>query len=177
MSRSRLVRTFALAGAAAVVAGAMLLEHRSTVATEALLRAELSRGRSHADSLWSVASRIGGRLADESLLQLVYLERARLGVGSPFRLIEMALKDPLLPASVRRVLAFAILDLVVRGEAYVLEPEALRPLVTEYDWKGVASAHVRLMDSVIRGAPAPRVGELALRLSYRLAVASRSLPA
>lgn len=177
MSRSRWVRTFALAGAAAVVAGAMLLEHRSTVATEALLRAELSRGRSHADSLWGVASRIGGRLADESLLQLVYLERARLGVGSPFRLIEMALKDPLLPASARRVLAFAILDLVVRGEAYVLQPEALRPLVTGHDWKGVAWAHVRLMDSVVRGAPTPRVGELAVRLSYQLAVASRSLPA
>jgi hypothetical protein len=176
MKRSRWLAALAVLVALGTVVGTMLLEHRGTVATEAQLRAQLLQGRLHSDSLWKSIGSGGDRLDNGSLVQLLYLERARLGLGSPFRLVELVLKDPLLAPNERRILAFAILDLVSRGEAYVVEPEALRQLVRGEEWTGPVMAHLRLMDSVIKGVGDPRAGELALRLSYRLAVASRTLP-
>src|ERR687897_18972 len=54
-----------------------------------------------------------------------YLERLRLGLGSPFRLIDYALADPLLPDSVRHLVGYALLQRTLDGDTYHAPPAAL----------------------------------------------------
>src|SRR5919109_1471906 len=55
-------------------------------------------------------------------IALGYLERLRLGLGSPFRLADYALSDPRLDDSTRTRVAWAILARLRRGDAYVIDP-------------------------------------------------------
>src|SRR5690348_843531 len=59
-----------------------------------------------------------------------YRERLRLGLGSPFRLVETALVDPRLSESDRRDIARELLDRTRRGEAYEIDPAALLPTLS-----------------------------------------------
>src|SRR5688572_4240254 len=54
-----------------------------------------------------------------------YLERLRLGLGSPFRLIDYALADPLLSDSVRHLVAYTVLQRTLNGDTYHAPPAAL----------------------------------------------------
>src|SRR3712207_954982 len=60
------------------------------------------------------------RFADA--IALGYLERARLGLGSPFRLAEYALRDPRLDSTTRRDVAWAIVGRTLAGAGYAIDP-------------------------------------------------------
>jgi hypothetical protein len=105
-----------------------------------------------------------------------YLERLRLGLGSPFRLIEYALADRALPDTTRHLVAYALLARTLRGDSYHA-PEAAfavtgasSPLPPE-----LAARHVALIERVVAKASDPRGGELTVREAYRLAAAAGTI--
>ena len=106
-----------------------------------------------------------------------YLERLRLGLGSPFRLIDYALADPLLSDSLRRLVGYAVLHRTLDGDTYHTPPAALTvaaslPAPLPLD---IAARHVALIDSVVAAASDPRGGELTIREAYRIAMAAGSV--
>ena len=102
-------------------------------------------------------------------LAALYMERARLGVGSPFRLIDQALRDPLLTRERGRQVAYAILGRTAEGMAYTSPAEALDMLSAG---RGLGLAHRNLIEAVVDSARDPRAAELALRLAYQVTAAS-----
>ncbi|HUQ81049.1 MAG TPA: hypothetical protein VM076_07930, partial [Gemmatimonadaceae bacterium] len=106
-----------------------------------------------------------------------YLERLQLGLSSPFRLIDYALADRMLPDTSRHLLAYAILQRTLDGGAYHA-PTAAVTLVgnTLADFpEQLAARHVALIDSVVAAASDPRGGELTIREAYRIAGAAGSV--
>lgn len=146
-----------LACAAALLAGAAC----GRTAPPAPVRSvELDAGR-------SFASALSARLEDPSRGDAVaagYLARLRLGLGSPFRLAEYALRDPRLTSAERRATAWALLAATADGEAYGVDPAA-------FGAPERGSAHLAAIRESIRTAPDPRSGEAAVRLAYQLAEA------
>jgi hypothetical protein len=108
---------------------------------------------------------------------LGYLERLRLGLGSPFRLIDYALADPMLSDSVRNRVAYAVLQRTLDGDTYHAPVAALSLAGATMSMLPVklAARHVALIDSVVGSAPDPRGGELTVREAYRLAGAAGSI--
>jgi hypothetical protein len=106
-----------------------------------------------------------------------YLERLRLGLGSPFRLIDYALADPLLTDSVRHLVSYAVLQRTLDGDTYHAPVGALSlsgATMAELPPR-LAAKHVALIDSVVGSARDPRGGELTVRQAYRLAAAAGSV--
>ena len=104
-------------------------------------------------------------------IALGYLERHRLGLGSPWRLIDYAMHDDRLADSTRRQVAWSIL-------ARTLVPEHAERYAAALDQAGSGEpgrAHADLIDSVITTAPDPTVGELTLRLAYAIAAAENTV--
>ncbi|MGH7503586.1 MAG: hypothetical protein ACREL7_17805 [Longimicrobiales bacterium] len=106
-----------------------------------------------------------------------YLERLRLGLGSPFRLAEMALDDPRLGAETRHRLAWALLGRTIDQETYAIDPAVLDrigggPLGIR---PGIGRYHLDLIEGAIRQSADPRGGELAVRLGYALAAAEGAI--
>ena len=105
-----------------------------------------------------------------------YFERLRLGLSSPFRLVDFALADGALPDSVRHLVAYGILQRTLDGDSYHAPVAALvlagldGELPTE-----LAKRHVALIDNVIAKASDPRGGELTIREAYRIAAAAGSV--
>jgi hypothetical protein len=112
---------------------------------------------------------------------LGYVERLRLGLGSPFRLAEYALRDPRLDSTARRRVAAALVGLTVRGRAYTIEPVALAgagPTVPKQPPQVAAARggrHLALIEAAVTSSRDPRVGELAIRLAYELAAAEHTV--
>jgi hypothetical protein len=166
-----------IGGALALVAlatGPLLVRQMRANTTGAALEEQLSAGRAYGDSLFSVLRDAPAhRIRTRDALGMLYLERLRLGLGSPFRIIDQALRDDELGGSRRRI-AMAMLDRTLAGATYEVSPAALGladPTESEQRTdKG--RLHLALIDSVVRTARDPRVGELAVRLAYRLAAAS-----
>ncbi|HEU4629623.1 MAG TPA: hypothetical protein VFS08_07740 [Gemmatimonadaceae bacterium] len=106
-----------------------------------------------------------------SLLALGYLERARLGLGSPFRLVDFVLNDPRLPLPMRDSTAWALLTMVYDGEVYEVDPLALDSLFRHpaANAEGSAAAQLARIERAVRATDDPRVGEQAVRLAYSLA--------
>jgi hypothetical protein len=107
---------------------------------------------------------------DASAIAAGYAERLRLGLGSPFRLIDFALADPRLEPEQRRAVALDLLSRTYRGDSYEVDPAALLPTLEaprpeELAW---ARGHLLVIDGTIADASDPRVGELAVRLAYQL---------
>ena len=96
----------------------------------------------------------------------------RLGLGSPFRLIDYALADPYADR-----IRFAIWSLMrccsarSMGDAYHAPPAALSLAGASMSQLplSLAARHVALIDSVVASAFDPRGGELTVREAYRLA--------
>ncbi len=101
-------------------------------------------------------------------ISLAYLERARLGLGSPYRLIEQAVRDPRLPNAVGHDIAWTIVARLFEGSVYEIAPGALS-LVSQ---PGSAAGHLRIIEEVVADADDPRVGEVAVRIAYALAASS-----
>src|SRR5262249_54755249 len=109
-----------------------------------------------------------GVKGDLLTVELGYLERMRVGLGSPFRLADEALHDPRLDSASRSRTARAILGRLSRGDAYVVDGSVLEgsgPWTA--DGRGATGgAHLALIGRTIRAASDPRAGELAVRLAY-----------
>ncbi|HEY0972597.1 MAG TPA: hypothetical protein VGE02_16635 [Gemmatimonadales bacterium] len=110
------------------------------------------------------------------LLSLGYLERARVGLGSPFRLADMALADPRLPDSTRRATAWTILTMVFDGDIYQTDGVVLDSAFVSRataNGEGSGAAQLRQIARTVARAGDPRAGELAVRFAYQLAEAER----
>lgn len=142
------------------------------------VRRELEQGRSTFAG-WVEDARTGTVLPDEAVIGLGYAERLRLGLGSPFRLVETALRDPRLPAEMRREVAWGLLALMLSGEAYEIDPIALdrAGIAGIPSWPGLGRHHLNLIESAVTESRDPRAGEQAVRLAYQLAAMEGSLPA
>jgi hypothetical protein len=129
---------------------------------------ELDRGRDLAVEL--VTSAASAPTAEEAIA-VGYLERLRLGMGSPFRLIEYSLQDPRLAKEDRERLAWALLARTLDGASYRVDPRALgqRGQVEQ------AARHLELVEGAVRGSADPDGGMLAVRLAYAMAAAERSV--
>jgi hypothetical protein len=105
-----------------------------------------------------------------------YSERLRLGLESPFRLIEASSRDPRLTDEERRTVSWALLARVLRGETHRVEPAAL-DLIGPWNQSraAVGEQHLSLITRAVADAADPRSGELAVRLAYTLASAERTL--
>jgi hypothetical protein len=93
-------------------------------------------------------------------LQAMYVARLEAGLGSPFRTIEAALRDPWLPDSIRGVFASALL-----AQALSAAP----PVAARH---AVDSTIAAVVDSVVRAQTDPRRGEEVVRVGFELAAAS-----
>lgn len=135
----------------------------------------LTRGAAFAAT---VRDRPDADLGDEEVIVLGYLERARLGVGSPFRLAELAGRDPDLSPERREPLAFALLAGALRGEGYRFDPSILEYVRLAGGAGAARSAaeQLRLVERTVAAAPTARSGERAIRLGYRLAEAEGLVP-
>lgn len=113
-----------------------------------------------------------GPRGDALTVSLTYLERLRLGLGSPFRLVDQVLDDPRLDADpvMRTRLAWALLGRLRRGDAYVIDAAALDGLGPwDADGHGATGAQqLALIEHTIESAPDPRAGELTVRLAYMI---------
>ncbi len=118
-----------------------------------------------------------GPRGDALALGIAYLERERLGLGSPFRLVDQSIHDPRLEASMRQRVGWALLGRLRRGDAYVVDPVVLDGIGPwSSDGRGATgAAHVELIVRTIRGASDPRAGELAVRLAYMIAASKGSI--
>lgn len=143
----------------------------------------LADGSRWADSLVAATRGAGARrLPDSLVITLGYLERQRQGLGSPFRLIDLALTDPRLPAAMRQRLGWAMLERTRRGEQGVVHPGALldtrvRRAPDPAREAAIAAAHLALIERAVGFAPDPRTGELSVRLAYTLGAAEGHVPA
>jgi hypothetical protein len=111
------------------------------------------------------------RITPATAIALGYLERLRLGLGSPFRLADFALADPRLDDSTRARVAWAILARLRRGDAYVIDPV----VADGFDEHALGASHVALIQRAIESAGDPRAGELTVRLAYSLAAGEQTV--
>jgi hypothetical protein len=165
-------RVAALVLVVAAVAGCDSMS-RAGVGADA--RRELAFGRDAA-ATWLVQAR-GEEVDREIAVAAGYLERLRLGLGSPFRLVDFALRDARLSEPARQRLAWALLARTLDGAAYQLDARALDRigLAGQETASGTGHHHIKLIENAIRESRDPRAGELAVRLGYALAAAEGSL--
>jgi hypothetical protein len=90
---------------------------QSTRERELMRRADIAL--SFADSLeHSLANRPPTAISNAEAVAALYLERLRLGLGSPFRLIDQAHRDPAVVPIGATALAEAMLARTLMGDAY-----------------------------------------------------------
>jgi len=134
----------------------------------------LTRGEAYLSHL---AAQPSIRLADHDVLVLGYAERVRLGIGSPFRTIDYALRDPDIPEDVRQTLAYGLLARTLQGGTYHIDPRIvdLARLRGLPDGRSAGSQQLRLIERTLASAPSAVAGERTVRLAYLLASAERTL--
>src|SRR5215470_11653867 len=171
-----LIRRYSLLVTAVALALAVLfgaVTDRPVVSANAA--ASLTRAASYFDSTIVLArnARPRGLRGDQLAIGLGYLERLRLGLGSPFRLADEAMRDPRLDPAMASRAAWGVLARLRRGDAYVIDPAVL-------DWADAPTAvgrtttgeqHVALIENAVRTASDPRAGELSVRLAYMISAA------
>jgi hypothetical protein len=137
------------------------------------VRRDLERGRAIA-ARWILQGRDVQETPADVTLALSYLERHRLGLGSPFRLIDIAMADPRFVPDLRRDVSWALLARTLDGDGYEIDYAALdraAPAAAGGAWSGAGALHLELIRGAIKQASDPRAGELAIRLAYALAAA------
>lgn len=158
--RAALSLILACAMAAAL---SLLLASRQVAATTARLRLAARE----LEALTDAASETTGRAA----IAWGYAERMRLGMESPFRTIEAASRDTRLTLDEQRLVSWALLATLVRGESHQVEPAAFDGLSRGDRVAG--EAHLGIIQNAIAAAEDPRSAELALRYAYMLAASER----
>ncbi len=134
----------------------------------------VARGGTYVEALTRAAPE---SLSDAEIIALGYVERARLGLGSPFRLIEYALHDPDLPREISRPLAYGILQRTLQGRTYYVDPSILdmARLAGVPHRRPAGRAQLELLERTIEAAPTAAAGERTVRLAYMLAGAERTV--
>lgn len=162
----------AIAGIALLLGGCDC-SGRSKFATD--IQRDLRTGRDSMQALLDAQEQ--SPLAGEQAIMLGYMERLRLGLGSPFRLIEYAYNDPRLGAQARSAVTWALLDATLDRRAYVVQPRSLDRFSAGWGSTAARSGdkHLDLLEEAIRNASDPRTGELAVRTAYMLAAAEGSV--
>jgi hypothetical protein len=137
---------------------------------------EMSAPRARA-YMQDVADAPAEALTDAEVIALGYLERARIGLGSPFRLIDFALSDPALDAETRTALAYALLARVQEGRTYEVDARVLDLLDLSGTEPGrsAGARQLELIERVVGVAPTAESGERIVRLGYQLAMAERTV--
>ena len=173
--RKRVVPAVVLACCGIATAGAWLMRVSLASRERELLR-HAGLGLAFADSLErSLVSSPAGSISRAEALAALYLKRLRLGLGSPFRLIDQAERDPELEPVGARQVAEAMLARTMIGDAYLPGASALDLIEGPSGWShrgGSGHWHQAIIDSVISSFDDPRIGELTVRIAYRLASAS-----
>ena len=139
---------------------------------------QLRSGRAYAEWLIAHPPAIMRTDADsEHVVALGYLERQRLGLGGPFRLIDYALGDPRLSIASRDSVAWALLARTLDGDADQVNPIALDSLTDSVSLVAAPDGNTQyaLIERTVHDAHDPRAGELAVRLAYTLAAAEHRL--
>lgn len=170
----RLRRAFAVAAA---VLGALGGCGRTERAPRPLAAdAELARAWT---GMRALAGKDAAALTDTQVVMLGYAERLRLGLGSPFRLMDYALQDPRLDPAARTRTAMALLQATREGRAYALDARALTLMGVDSAGRAPETArmHLDLIVHAVADAADPRAGELAVRAAYQLAVAEHVVTA
>jgi hypothetical protein len=126
---------------------------------------------SHSIAQTDTSSSADSETVDAQALAAVYSQRLRLGLGSPYRLIETALRDDRLGAT-RATVARSLLDQIERGAMYEITPLALVAMGVP---EPSAIAQLELVRQAVESTPDPRVGELAVQLGYELAAAEHTV--
>jgi hypothetical protein len=98
-------------------------------------------------------------------IQAMYLARVESGLGSPFRTVEAALRDPMLPDSIRREFGNALLASAAR-----VAPLSMARFTLD-------SALASIVDSVVLAHSEPRRGEEIVRVAFDLAAAAGAVSA
>lgn len=161
-----------LAGVLALTASLVVAERRAQRTTE-----RLEDAAEQLDSLW-VGDAHSLDDARRGAIAWGYAERLRLGLESPFRLIETAAIDARLTSSERRMVAWALLAHVVRGETHQIDPAVLDAIgPSEHGRPAVGEQHLDVITDAIMHAENPRAGELAVRFAYTLAHTERIVDA
>jgi hypothetical protein len=160
--------------AALVVLAGIACRGSTAAAPPAVVERQLTAAAAWADSVEAVTRSATDerRLNAPTVVVAGYLERLRLGLGSPFRLVEYAWRDPRLSDSTRVRLGMALLSRTLRAqEAYEIDPAALGGIGARGRWWGGADgvAHRALIEGAIEGVRDPRAGEVAVRIAYALA--------
>ena len=165
------VRRFSILATAALLGIAVMLGSvNARPALSADAATQLERAASYFDSTAVLArnARPMGARGDVLAISLGYLERLRLGLGEPFRLVDQALHDNRLDSASSSRVAWALLARLRRGDAYAVDPVVLDgagPWAPD-GHGATGAAHLALIDRTIRSASDPRVGELTVRLAY-----------
>lgn len=131
-------------------------------------RRELQLGRAAALQ-WE--SKPPADLSEMEVVAVSYLERLRLGLGSPFRLADFATSDPRLSDTVRTRLTYALLDRVLLSNVYHVDARVLDRAGALRGEPRSGALHLALMVNVMEDAEEPRAGEAALRMAYTIAAA------
>lgn len=134
----------------------------------------LTRGRDYAGTLSNIPA---DRLSDREVVALGYLERSRLGMGSPFRLVEYVRRDDRLDPVLARTLSYAILAEALDGGGYAVDPLLLNGVRLTGVGPRVRSGphHLGMIARMVAEAPTATAGERAIRMGYGLAYAERSV--
>jgi hypothetical protein len=134
----------------------------------------LARGEDYVSSLTSQPT---ARLSDADIIALGYVERARLGLGSPFRLVEYILRDPNLPEEVQTLTAYGILARTLDGATYFVDPRVLdmAHLSGVSPERPTGLQQLGLIERAIETAPSATAGERTVRLAYLLAASERTV--
>ncbi|MGH7637832.1 MAG: hypothetical protein ACREOK_09270 [Gemmatimonadaceae bacterium] len=150
----------------------VLAERRAQRTTE-----RLEDAAEQLDSLW-IADIDGLDEARRAAIAWGYAERLRLGLESPFRLIETAAADARLTEHERRTVSWALLAHVVRGESHQIDPAVLDAIgPSEHGRPAAGEQHLDLITDAVTHAENPRAAELAVRFAYALAQTERIVDA
>ncbi len=167
------VRYLTALGALVFIAGAC-----ERIAVGPQIAGQLRAGRAYAERLIEHPPALMQTDADtERVVALGYIERQRLGLGGPFRLIDYALGDPRLSIAMRDSIAWALLARTVDGNADEVNPIALDSLTDSVSLVSAPDGNTQfaLIERTVRDAHDPRAGELAVRLAYTLEAADHRL--
>jgi hypothetical protein len=132
------------------------------------VRREMAAAR-EAAGRW-VASQQDGLPGDSVIIALGYLERHRMGLGSPFRLIETVLRDARLEETMRRSLASALLERTQARSGAQVDPLSLELLgLSRLGFlHGRGREYVSLIEEAVRDARSAEAGALGVRLAFLL---------
>lgn len=168
-------RLLLVAGAVVLGCIALVAWIGSRPAVSPAAATQLASASHYFDSVVAVArtSAPRGPRGDELSVALGYLERLRLGIGSPFRLVDEATQDPRLTPPMQSRVAWTLINRLRRGDAYRIDPSVLDGIGPWNRDGGEAAgiAHLALIEHTIESARDPRAGELTVRLGYLIASA------